>query len=68
MTHLDFVPYKETLPRLGSPLNPLSKGLSFIILQECMRPLALARGDKKEACGDKKEKLEVRGREKEKFK
>ena len=47
MTHLDFVPYEETLPRLDSPLNPLSKGFSFIILQECMRPFAFAQCDKK---------------------
>jgi hypothetical protein len=53
MTHLDFVSAKEALPRLASTLNPLSKGFSFIIRQECVRPLAFARGDKKrEARGD----------------
>lgn len=58
MTHLDFVSAKEALPRLASTLNPLSKGFSFIIRQECVRPLAYARGDKKERLGvTKREKL-----------
>jgi Ni,Fe-hydrogenase I small subunit len=57
MTHLDFVSAKKALPRLASTLNPLSKGFSFIIHQECVRPLAFARGDKKrEARDDKKKK------------
>jgi|YNPMSStandDraft_2_1061718.scaffolds.fasta_scaffold02224_7 hypothetical protein len=56
MTHLDFVSAKEALPRLASNLNPLSKDFSFIIHQECVRPLAFARGDKKE-------RFEVRRRE-----
>jgi len=51
MTHLDFISAKETLSRLDSLLNPLSKGFSFIIRQECVRPLAFARGDKKERLG-----------------
>ena len=68
MTHLDFVSAKESLPRLASTLNPLNKGSSFIIRQECVRPLAYARGDKKErlrmttkreAQSDKKERLRV---------
>jgi hypothetical protein len=54
MTHLDFISPKETLPRLASTLNPLSKGFSFIIRQECIRPLGFAWGDKKrEARGEK---------------
>ena len=60
MTHLDFVSTKEALPRLASTLNPLSKGFSFIIHQECVRPLAFARDDKKERLRvTKKERLEV---------
>jgi hypothetical protein len=73
MTHLDFVSAKETLPRLASILNPWSKGFSFIIRQECLRPLAFARGYKKrEARGDKKreargdKKREARGDNKRK--
>jgi hypothetical protein len=45
MTHLDFVSAKEALPRLASTLNPLSKGFSFIIHQECVRSLAYAQDD-----------------------
>jgi hypothetical protein len=60
MTHLDFISAKEALPRLASLLNPLHKGFSFILRQECVRPLASARGDKKERLG-------VTRREKEKF-
>jgi hypothetical protein len=60
MTHLDFVSAKEALPRLASTLNPLSRGFSLIIRQECVRPLAFARGDKKE-------RLRVRRRKKGKF-
>ena len=45
MTHLDFVSAKEALPRLASTLKPLNKGFSFIIRQECVRPLTYARGD-----------------------
>jgi hypothetical protein len=53
MTHLDFVSSKEALPKLASTLNPLSRGFSSIIRQECLRPIAFARGDKKrEARGD----------------
>ena len=48
MTHLDFVSAKETLPRLASTLNPLSRGFSFIIRQECVRPLHTLRVTKKE--------------------
>ena len=61
MTHLDFVSAKEALPRLASTLNPLSKGFSFIIRQECVRPLAFARGDKKREAQDdnKKERLRM---------
>ena len=60
MIHLDFVSPKETLSKLASLLNPLSKGFSFIIRQECVRPLAFAQGDKRE-------RLEVIRIEKEKF-
>jgi len=61
MTHLDFVSTKETLPRLASTLNPLCKGFSLIIRQECVRPLAFARGDKKREAQDdnKKERLRM---------